>query len=123
MAVGQRIKILLKELQISKSAMGRVLNISHTAVANLITEHSNPTINTLIPLLKTYNVNANWLILGEGEMFVDVQNTILSEREIELLADLNRCIKRNESLQDRILDLETTIKDYGHSRTKHSSTN
>jgi transcriptional regulator with XRE-family HTH domain len=123
MSVGQRIKILIGELKISKSAMARVLNISHTAVANLITEQSNPTINTLVPLMKTYNVNANWLILGEGNMFSDVQNSILSERELELMASLTKCNKRNEHLQDKIIELENQIKDYGHSRKKHSTAN
>ena len=71
-SVHAKIKKIRESLGLSQEEFGRKLDLSISAVSRI---ESGETINlghTLIALLiKEYNVNINWLLLDQGEIFGD----------------------------------------------------
>lgn len=82
----KRIKTLRRTLSLSQEAFGAKLGISRSVVNNLernITKLKQPLFSLICT---TYNVNPDWLINGDGEMFVAHQtittNSLKKEYEL-----------------------------------------
>ncbi len=86
--IGQRMKMVRKILNKSQMTLAKELSISKQAVSNIENSKSMPSIPILSKLLIDFNVNINYLLSGEGEMFVhselkeiSLKDTILQEVE------------------------------------------
>lgn len=55
----------------TQSNMADELGIKRQAVANVEAGNNNPSIDTINKLIVEFNVNANWLIAGIGEPFLE----------------------------------------------------
>lgn len=55
----------------TQSNMADELGIKRQAVANVEAGNNNPSIETINKLVTEFNVNANWLIAGIGEPFLE----------------------------------------------------
>lgn len=86
--IGQRIKMVRKILNKSQMTLANDLSISKQAISNIENSKSMPSVPILCKLLIDFNVNVNYLLTGEGEMFVNsdlkeisLKDTILHEIE------------------------------------------
>lgn len=66
-----RFKEIRKEKKWSQVAMAEELGISKQAISNIEAGNSKPSIDTINKLIVDLNVNANWLIAGIGEPFLE----------------------------------------------------
>ena len=83
MTTGERIKSLRKTLKLSQPAFGEKLGVKRDVIANIELERV-PAKDLMIKMIcKTFNVNPLWLENGEGEMFLEVPDTILDDLAIE----------------------------------------
>ena len=83
--IGERLKQIRKNKNLTQTAFGEILGVTKQAVANVESCHSNPSMEFLYKLIEKFNVNANWLITGKGEVFI--QNStekINSGQELDL---------------------------------------
>lgn len=69
----QKLAKLLHCLGFSQTQLATNLNISRQRVNNIIMGRQFFSKEQQIILCKKYNVNLNWLIAGEGEMFITPQ--------------------------------------------------
>lgn len=79
MSIRERIKYLI-ELAGSQTKFARATDISVQTIAKFTSVEGHVRSDTLESILKSYpNLNARWLICGEGEIWMDGQapNTIL----------------------------------------------
>lgn len=83
MTIAQRVKQLRKTLKLSQPAFGEKLGVSKDVIANIELERAPIKELMLKMICKTFNVNLLWLEKGEGEMFLDVPDTILDDLAIE----------------------------------------
>jgi len=83
MTIGERIKILRKELKLSQPAFGEKIGVKRDVIANL--ELGRVPAKDLMQkmICRTFNVNPLWLENGEGEMFLDTPDTILDDLAVE----------------------------------------
>lgn len=71
MEIGDRIKLLRKTLNLSQTAVAKRIDIANASLSQLENNITKPSLNTIRELGVAYNVNANWLLTGEGEMFTE----------------------------------------------------
>lgn len=75
--MNNRIKVLIKALEIKKVDFARRLNISQSFVSDMCSGKSKPSDRTILDICREFNVSEKWLRTGEGEMFnQSVENTV-----------------------------------------------
>lgn len=83
MPTAQRVKQLRKTLKLSQPAFGEKLGVSKDVIVNIELERV-PVKDLMVKhICRTFNVNPLWLESGEGEMFLDVPDTILDDLAVE----------------------------------------
>ncbi len=73
--IGQRIKQIRTALGIKQVELAKVLKMNPSAVSQIESGRTNPSLETLSELGKIYNINLHWLITGTGEMFNTIAET------------------------------------------------
>lgn len=67
----ERLRLLLKEIDISAAKLSRALGRTPTYVANILYDNNRSPNRAFYEYLEaTYNVNPDWLKSGEGDMFL-----------------------------------------------------
>jgi len=75
-----RIKILRKQLGFSQEEFAAKLNVTKQAISNMETGKSSPSPTILYKMHKEMDINLNYVIAGDGDIF-------LSEKNNELLKE------------------------------------
>ena len=83
MTTAERIRVLRKELKLSQPAFGEKIGVKRDVIANIELERAPVKELMLKMICRTFNVNPLWLEKGEGEMFLDVPDTILDDLAVE----------------------------------------
>ena len=81
---GQRFKDLRKELRLTQEVFANKIGLSKSAVSAVESDKSFISQNVMSTLFMEFNVNLNWLVVGEGKMFnapkyEDAKDVILKE--------------------------------------------
>ena len=67
--IGERVKHVRKLHKLNQQEFSKAINISQGRLSETEKNICKPSADTLISLATGFNVNLNWLILGEGEHF------------------------------------------------------
>lgn len=67
---GLRVKRLIEILKLPQNELADKLKITPSAV-NQIIKGKGISLSTIVKLCVTFNVNAQWLLIGEGEIFIN----------------------------------------------------
>lgn len=122
MTQGERVKEIRKTLDLTMEKFGDKLGVGKTAISNIEKGNRNLTEQMAKAICREYNVNYDYLMYGEGEMFDQLPQTILDELCMQFeLDDLDKMIidlyiglssdTRNE-IKDRIkLLIERRLSD------------
>ena len=65
----KRIQKVRKTLKLSQEEISTQIGITYRAYSGYERGERKPSFEFLIQLFKIFNINLNWLIAGEGEMF------------------------------------------------------
>ena len=90
----QNIKKLRKELRLTAQALADNVGIALQTVQNYELGKREPSFAFMYYLLTVYNVNINWLMTGEGSMFIGqdkTDHTKIDEAEFKKL--FKQCMK------------------------------
>ena len=79
MSQGERVKEIRKSLNLTLEKFGEKLGVGKTAISNIEKGNRNLTEQMAKAICREYNVNYDFLIYGEGEMFDSLPETILDE--------------------------------------------
>ena len=121
MTVSQRLGNFIEHEGITQSDLSRMLNVHRSAISNWFNEKAErvPPQKIIMIIEKFRNLNARWLITGEGEMLnhytpTDPASSMVEEpchpygREaMEMIADIAR---ENGILQERVRTLERDLE-------------
>ncbi len=85
----ERLKNLIERLNMNKNSFSVKLGVSPTIIHNIIDGRgSKPSFEVLYKIVTTFkNVNAYWLLMGEGEMLIESnekEKLVLSKSELDL---------------------------------------
>lgn len=119
MPVKQRFKSLVDFFNKNATTFANDLNVSKTAITRIINGDTLPSSKILIPLGEKLKVNLNWLLLGEGEMFISQDTTPVKNKDLEQLSKIIDALeksneeskKRTETMDKYIVMLEEKINE------------
>ena len=85
MTIGERVKELRKQVNLTQQAFADRLNLKRNTVGSYEVNVVEPSDRTISDICREFNVNETWLRTGEGEMFNQITQ---SEKLAAFLADL-----------------------------------
>lgn len=104
MSIGKRIKELKAVLKITSLELAKKLDIPARTIGSYERDEAQPGPKFLNALIVKFGVNINWLLTGEGNMFISKK----TELDINYIANLKETFKlSNEELNGLIDILET----------------
>ena len=104
MSIGKRIKELKAVLKLTSLELAKKLNIPARTIGSYERDEAQPGPKFLNALIVKFGVNINWLLTGEGNMFISKK----TELDINYIANLKETFKlSNDELNGLIDILET----------------
>jgi phage repressor protein C with HTH and peptisase S24 domain len=89
-SINSRIKSLIDALGVSQNAFAKALNTSGSRVSNITSERNKPDSDILTEILGVYrNVNPDWLLLGEGEIFRTMNISGAKNKDVQPIRTTN----------------------------------
>ena len=79
MTNGERVNEVRKSLGLTLEKFGEKLGVTKTTISRIEKGVNNLTDQMAISICREYNVNYDYLLYGEGEMFDDLPQTIVDE--------------------------------------------
>lgn len=93
MTQGERVLEIRKTLGLTMDKFGEKLGVQKSAISKIEKDRVNLSDQMVKLICREYNVNYDWLMDGEGEMFSDLPQTVLDELCSQYeLDDLDRFI-------------------------------
>lgn len=107
MTQGERVKEVRKALGLTLDKFGVKIGMKKNSISQVENGHNALTEQTAISICREYNVNYDYLINGEGEMFDDLPQTVLDELCAQYdLDDLDR------TLVEMYLEMPKQLRSY-----------
>lgn len=106
MTIGERIKALRKEKNLSMEDFGAVIGMGKSAVSRIENGVNGTTDQTIRSICREFGVNEQWLRTGDGEMFEQTRASVLDRLSTEY--DLSR---EQRSVIEAFLDLDPQERD------------
>ncbi len=107
--INERIKQIRKYLKLSQPDFGKRLGVSRDVIANIDRDAVEPKMIFLEHLCQVYKVNPDWLLHGEGEMFMDSPEDQAEDELSAFFADVMLDKKPDECID--LLRVLATVKD------------
>ncbi len=85
MTIGERVKELRKQINLTQQAFADRLSLKRNTVGSYEVNVVEPSDRTISDICREFNVNETWLRTGEGEMFNQITQ---SEKLAAFLADI-----------------------------------
>lgn len=85
MTIGERVKELRKQVNLTQQAFADRLNLKRNTVGSYEVNVVEPSDRTISDICREFNVNETWLRTGEGEMFNQITR---SEKIAAFLGDI-----------------------------------
>ena len=106
--ISERLSQIIKELGINKNKLAIELGYKNSVVGNVVNQRNLPSFDFLLRLKNFESrINMNWLIAGEGTIFVDENKNSDDHEKLEVYKDLIDSLKReNTLLRDKIERIE-----------------
>ena len=109
MIQGERIKVIRKELGLTLEKFGEKLGVTKTTISRIEKGVNNLTDQMARSICREYNVDYDYLMYGEGDMFTDLPKTIVDELCMQFdLDDFDRAVV--EMYLDLPAELRQVIK-------------
>lgn len=67
--IGERIKLVRNALHLKQVDLAKALEMNPSAISQMESGRTNPSLETLMVIGNRYNVDLHWMITGEGQMF------------------------------------------------------
>lgn len=114
--INERIGHLISILQMNKNSFAKRLNHTNsTIISNIVGgRKNNPSFDVIYKIITTFDVNANWLITGNGEVFLNNNKSIsvVNEPMLKYNEKCYECERKQEVIDmqmQRILSLNMVI--------------
>ena len=79
MTQGERVKQLRAELNLTLEKFGDRVGVGKAAISKIEKNENRLSDQMIKAICREFNVNYDWLVYGEGEMFSELPKTILDE--------------------------------------------
>lgn len=101
MSIGKRIKELKKCLDVTSAQLAKNLDIPVRTIGSYERNEAQPGAKFFNALLEQYNVNANWLISGQGNMFLSYR----TEADLTYIAELKGKLNLSDVEMEGLIEI------------------
>lgn len=86
MSISNRLREVMEYKGLNIKAFAELLNVPYRTLQNYLLNERDPSAEVLIKISDVLNVDLNWLMRGEGDMFRDsMSESKLNEKEKQLI--------------------------------------
>lgn len=100
MTIGERVKELRKQINLTQQAFADRLNLKRNTVGSYEVNVVEPSDRTISDICREFNVNETWLRTGEGEMFNQITR---SEKITAFLTDIT--VEEGDDFKRRFVEM------------------
>lgn len=120
-SINERIRLILQHFNYSKADLAKIAGVSGEAVRQWAENISDPKDAVLVKIIRNHDqINARWLITGEGEMLDGIKADMVEEPKVDYGKDLQDRLEakseeigalkyENAQLKQRIVELEVLV--------------
>ena len=111
MSINKRVEILIDKTSTSKSAFSKATGISTVILSHISSGRNKVSLTAVEQIIKAFpNINADWLLIGKGQMFRDGLGNDIAEELAETIVQIEEEHRRHsKSLESKINLLKETI--------------
>jgi len=91
MSIGDRFKELRENLRFNQSELARLIDANPSIISDIERGEKEPSKKIISALIIKYKINSNWLLTGEGEMFIKSADVTTVGHQIPLLRQKVSC--------------------------------
>lgn len=106
---GSRLKAIRTTTGLTQKDFAKKAGISRTAYSNIELNIQSPSFSILINLQNQYNISVDWILTGNGNMFLDSKSktvgTVFPKIKDEYSEMISTLFSLPEKLRDQILEL------------------
>lgn len=102
---GERLKAAMKAKNVKGVDLAAQVGVSGSSVSLYISGRNFPQAGQMIKIKEALNVNLNWLIAGDGEMFLAEKEMAPQEVEEPTAERLNKELARLRKQQEQLLEM------------------
>lgn len=92
--INTRIAVLRKELDLSMEKFGNKIGVTKSSINKIEKGENNPSEQTIKLICREFNVNQDWLVNGNGSMFVELS------REEEITKYIAELVKDDDEMKE-----------------------
>ena len=108
MSTSERVKSLRKTLGLTQQEFADKLGVKRSTIGNYDLNRTEPSASVITLISRTFNVSEQWLLTGEGEMFMERST---DERIAEFVG--SALSGRGKDIQRRMLAALSKLRDEG----------
>lgn len=105
--VGERLKFIRKQKGMTQKQLAEMLKVTENFIYRLENNKRNIQENSIELLKLNLNVNKNWLLTGEGEVFIDPLEGLDASEHLKTLC--RKIMNLPHDQQDKVLKLIDTF--------------
>lgn len=79
--IADRFKDIRANKRLTQAALAEMLEVKKQAISNIEGGYNYPSIELIIKLIETFNINANWLLTGKGDVYIEASDELSPELE------------------------------------------
>ncbi len=114
----ERIEKILKLEQLTASRFADIIDVQRSNVSHILSGRNNPGLDFIQKILSKFtNINAEWLLLGKGEMYIKEEQISSLEQDYEN-DDNIKDINKNTPSTDNKGKAESSPFQNGHGKKK-----
>ncbi len=104
----ERIQQLINDKKLSATQFSDEIGIQRSSLSHVLSGRNKPSLDFMLKIKTRFpDVNLDWLLLGEGQMYKEEKDT--EDRIIDLAGEVNNEEKKNE--QENVLNVEEPVKE------------
>jgi len=114
--INQRVKAYIDNKKISQESFRASIGVANKQqVSQWLTENSRIPEKYLLEMIRKYvDVNARWLLTGEGEMFLNPENETSQLNDIKPISDCENCKRLNSYIERQERLIQRLERQLGH---------
>lgn len=105
--IHERIELLINTLNLNKNSFAKAVGTSATVIQNILgPRQSKPGFDLLSKIAETFDINSDWLLLGQGSMLKEQEQPHQEKQPSELLQRFEEIVAENALLKAKLAEYE-----------------
>ena len=106
--IGERLKMMRNALQLKQTEMAKAMELNPSAISQMESGRTKPSLETLAEIAKRYQVDLHWLITGQGQMFNKAESVGQQKKQWDKLQKMmNASLEEIVQARQDMLDAES----------------